>query len=149
MFGRKEFVLGKKGHRRKKLGPLARRIRAISVVTLIVLFMGWSIGFMSNRRRVRQAQLDISRIAHAARLFRADFGRCPAGVEELSAPPEGTPYLRAMKDPWGKPYILQCPAFQDSEDVDVVSLGPDGEESGEDDVKSYIAQLNLWKQGEK
>lgn len=139
----KNIVLGKKGHRRKKLGPLARRIRIISIIVCVVMFVGWSTGWMSNRRRVRQAQLDISRIAHAARLFRADFGRCPQDVEELVTPPEGSPYLRAMNDPWGKPYILQCPSMVSSEDVDVASLGPDGEVSGTDDVNNYLVELNL------
>lgn len=143
MIGRKNIFLGKKGHRRKKLGPLARRIRLYAIVISIVLFVGWSLGFISNKRRVRQAQLDISRIAHAARLFRADFGRCPENVEELVMPPKGSPYLRVMTDPWGNDYLLQCPAYRDTDDVDVVSRGPDGEPSGADDVKNYLVELNL------
>ena len=143
MVGRSKIVLGKKGHRRKKLGPTARRVRGFSIFIAVVLFVGWSTGWMNNRRRVRQAQLDISRIAHAARLFRADFSRCPHNVAELVSPPEGSPYLRPFNDPWGKPYVLQCPSLVDSEDVDVLSLGPDGEASSEDNVKNYLVELNL------
>lgn len=143
MVGRTKIVVGKKGHRRRKLGPLAIRIRAVSIVLSIGLFVGWSTGWMNNKRRVRQAQLDISRIAHAARLFRADFGRCPQNLEELVAPPEGAPYLRPLTDPWGTPYVLHCPSMVDTDDVDVQSLGPDGDESVEDNVKSYLVELNL------
>ncbi|MBN2524826.1 MAG: type II secretion system protein GspG [Deltaproteobacteria bacterium] len=143
MVGTTKIVVGKKGHRRRKLGPIARRVRAISILMSLLLFVGWSTGWLSNKRRVRQAQLDISRIAHAARLFRADFGRCPQNLEELIAPPEGTPYLREVKDPWGSAYVLHCPSMVDSDDVDVFSPGPDKEASGEDDVKNYLVELNL------
>ena len=143
MFGKSKIVLGKKGHRRRKLGPLAYKIRAISILVAVMLFVGWSTGWMNNKQRVRQAQLDISRIVHAARLFRADYGRCPQNLEELITPPEGAPYLRPLKDPWGKPYVLRCPSIISSEDVDVISLGPDGEQSGEDNVKNYLVGLNL------
>ncbi|MBN2716185.1 MAG: type II secretion system protein GspG [Deltaproteobacteria bacterium] len=143
MFGRSKIILGKKGHRRRKLGPLALKVRAVSIFLSVVLFVGWSTGWMANKRRVRQAQLDISRIVHAARLFRADYGRCPHNLEELVTPPEGAPYLRPLTDPWGQPYVLHCPSSIAPEDVDVQSLGPDGETTTEDNVKNYLVELNL------
>ena len=139
----KEIILSGKGHRRRKLGPLGRRIRTWAILIGLGLFVAWSVGWMGTQRRVKQAQLDISRIAHAVRLFRADHGRCPAEVGELAAPPEGTPYMEEISDPWGQTYILVCPSRYDTDDADVISRGPDGGESSKDNIQNMVVELNL------
>jgi len=137
MKDRGAIVVGDKGRRRKPLGPTGRRVRALFVGFVAVGCVAWSLAAMEERTRVRQAELDISRIAHAARLFRADFGRCPASVEELRVPPEGArPYLEQVDDPWGNAYRLVCPARLDPGGIDVVSNGPDGTLAGDDNVES-------------
>jgi hypothetical protein len=86
--------------------------------------------------RVRQAHLDISRISHAARLFRADFQRCPDDIDELVKPPEGAAYLQPLIDPWGNPYRMVCPAWHDENDVQIISDGPDGHPLGRDNIST-------------
>jgi hypothetical protein len=137
MKDRSAIVLGDKGRRRKPLGPTGRRVRALFIGFAAIGCVAWSLAEMDEQTRIRQAQLDISRIEHAARLFRADFGRCPAGVQELRTPPEGAQaYLDEVEDPWGNVYRLVCPARLDPGGVDVSSDGPDGSLAGDDNVKS-------------
>lgn len=130
-------MLGDKGRRRKPLGRTGRRVRALFVGFVAAGCVAWSLGEMDEQTRIKQAQLDISRIEHAARLFRADFGRCPASVQELRAPPGGAPpYLEEVDDPWGNTYRLSCPARLDPGGVDVTSDGPDGSLAGADNIES-------------
>jgi hypothetical protein len=137
MKDRGAIVVGDKGRRRRPLGPTGRRVRVLLFGFAAVGCVAWSLAAMNEQTMIKQAQLDISRIEHAARLFRADFGRCPASVEELRLPPEGAqPYLDEVDDPWGNAYRLVCPARLDPGGVDVSSNGPDGSLAGDDNIKS-------------
>jgi len=118
-------------------------MRALAVIVALGLFSIFSVRWMDHEQRVQQARLDVSRIAHAVRLFRADFGRCPADVGELVAPPDGSPYLPPLRDPWGRDYQLQCPSRHDGEDADVFSRGPDGAATSRDNVKNMIVDLTI------
>jgi hypothetical protein len=131
------LVLGDKARRRRPLGPLGRRVRALLLSFAAIGCVAWSVAAVDEQTRVNQARLDISRIEHAARLFRADYGRCPSSVQELRSPPEGTaPYLEDVSDPWGNEYRLICPARLDPGGVDVSSSGPDGNLAGDDNITS-------------
>ena len=137
MMERGAIVLGDKGKRRRSVGGrLGRRARNLGLALLAAGCIAWSIDSIDEQTKISQAQVDISRVGHAARLFRADFGRCPTSIHELKAPPEGTAYLDAVEDPWGQPYQLSCPARLDPGGVDVASGGPDGSLAGEDNISS-------------
>jgi hypothetical protein len=139
---KREIILGSKKHRRKKLGVWERRIIKLVVISMAVSFVAWSIDLMTFETRVRQAQLDISRITHAAKLFRADFGRCPVDVNELISPPEGSPYIDKGVDPWGHPYLMICPSLENPKDIEVVSKGPDGNVGGRDNITSLYINVS-------
>jgi hypothetical protein len=131
------IVLGEKDRRPRLLGKWGRRLKLSLLVLFLASCAGLSVSTIDEEMRVRQAELDVSRIGHAARLFRADFARCPAGLDELAAPPDGRPpYADAQKDPWDRAYRLVCPARRDPEQVDVVSGGPDGEATSGDNISS-------------
>jgi type II secretory pathway pseudopilin PulG len=137
MKDRGAIVLGEKGRRRRPLGRAGRRVRALLLIVAAIGCVAWSVAAMDEQTRVRQAQLDISRIQHAARLFRADYGRCPSSVQELRSPPGGAgSYLENANDPWGNVYRLICPARLDPGGVDVASNGPDGTLAGDDNITS-------------
>ena len=136
MMGRGDIVLGDKRRGRRSLSRVGRRIRWVVIGLVAAGCVSWSIETMEERTKVKQALIDISAIGHAARLFRADHGRCPVGVSELVAPPDGDPYLHQGDDPWGRTYRLMCPARLDPGGVDVVSGGPDGEISSDDNISS-------------
>jgi hypothetical protein len=130
------IVLGDKRRRGGSLGKMGRRVRWLAIAFVVAGCVGWSLDTMEEETRVRQARVDISRISHAARLFRADFGRCPLDVDELVSPPEGLSYLSKARDPWGGKYRITCPARLDPGGIDVVSGGPDGDDSGADNISS-------------
>jgi hypothetical protein len=131
------ILIGDKDRRPGALGRWGRRMKWALFALGIASCAGFSMSSLGEEMRVRQAELDVSRIGHAARLFRADFGRCPTGISELTVPPEGrTPYVRAVNDPWERPYRITCPARLDPAEVDVVSGGPDGDRTGDDNISS-------------
>jgi hypothetical protein len=130
------YIIGEKKKVRSTSHRLRTRMIILAVLMCMTSYLMWSVGFLNNRTKIRQAMLDISRIKHAARLFRADFGRCPDSLEELTAPESGLRYLSSSVDPWGKPYKLVCPAGLDPGGVDVVSGGPDRSFGGRDTISS-------------
>jgi type II secretory pathway pseudopilin PulG len=132
----KQIILGdKRGYRSPS------RISGRGIVTLIIGFFAlsfifWSIRTINEQSRVKQALVDISRIEHAARLFRADLGRCPDDLDELVYPPNQRRYIDQFEDPWQRRYMLKCPAMLDPGGVEVISGGPDGDLGGKDNISS-------------
>lgn len=104
--------------------------------------------------RVSKAMMDIRTLESALRLYRLDNGAYPTteqGLTALIRKPEIGPaprnyrtggYLEgsaAPKDPWGNEYRYRSPGEQ-QRDYEIISLGADGKEGGEDfdqDVKSW------------
>lgn len=130
------YILGQKRRVSPATVRLRRRLIGIVVSLSVISYLFWSMGLMSEKTRIKQALLDISRIEHAARLFRADHGRCPDNLDELIAPPGKTRYLMKYDDPWGQPYRLICPARFDPGGVEVLSGGPDRNFDGNDTISS-------------
>ncbi len=131
-----DIILGDKSRYRRTFGKHGRRVVTGIALVFAVSYVFWASSTVNERTRIRQALVDISRIEHAARLFRADFGRCPDSLDELALPNGDRRYLSLKKDPWGKPYQLRCPAMLDPGGVYVVSGGPDGSLRGEDNISS-------------
>lgn len=100
------------------------------------------------RRTAARAQIEL--FMGALDNFYMDAGRFPRteeGLEALRARPKGVakwdgPYLKKEipVDPWGNPYRYLAPGR--SGGYEIVSLGADGQEGGEDenqDVRSWEA----------
>ena len=130
------YILGEKRRVRPATRSLQRRLTAGIILVLALSYLFWAMASMNERTRLKQALLDISRIQHAARLFRADHGRCPDNLDELVSPPEDRKYIINFKDPWGKPYKLVCPSRRDPGGVEVLSGGPDRSFKGDDTITS-------------
>jgi type II secretory pathway pseudopilin PulG len=130
------YILGEKRRIRPATRSLRRRLMVVFIVMLAATYLFWATAAMNERTRFKQALLDISRIQHATRLFRADHGRCPDNLKELITPPGDNQYLVNYKDPWGKPYKLICPARRDPGGVEVISGGPDKSFTGNDTISS-------------
>jgi general secretion pathway protein G len=86
------------------------------------------------------AKSDVSNIMQALKLYKLDNGRYPQqeqGLNALSARPtvgqipgNWRSYLEKLpQDPWGKPYQYLSPGLRG--EVDVFSLGADGQPGGE------------------
>ncbi len=102
-----------------------------------------------DQARAVAAKQDVSGIMQALKLYRLDNGRYPTteqGLKSLverpgtgQAPANWKQYLdRLPADPWGNPYQYLNPGVRG--DIDVFSLGADGQPGGENantDVGSW------------
>jgi general secretion pathway protein G len=90
--------------------------------------------------RVMAARTDVNNLMQALRLYKLDNQRMPSADQGLQAlvakPTSGTipgnwkPYLDKLpNDPWGRPYQYLSPGIKG--EVDVMSLGADGQSGGE------------------
>jgi len=90
--------------------------------------------------RVTAARTDVNNLLQALKLYRVDNQRYPTaqqGLEALRArpsvdpvPPNWRPYVEKLPtDPWGRPYQYLNPGVHG--EVDVLSLGADGQPGGE------------------
>ncbi|MCP4599948.1 MAG: hypothetical protein GY847_05310 [Proteobacteria bacterium] len=140
MIERGDIILGDKRRYRRSSRKIGRRLGAALVVTIAISYVFWAMGSIDERTRIRQALVDISRIEHAARLFRTDHDRCPDSIEELASPPGEGKYLELKPDPWGQPYQFVCPAASDPDGVEVISGGPDRNPKGEDNISSLLSR---------
>ncbi len=101
----------------------------------------------TKRARFAAAKMTVSNVSTALEAFEMDLGRFPTVEEGLDglvhrpaalAPEEewNGPYLREIPlDPWNRPLVYKCPG-EFSVDFDVISLGQDGQEGTEDDVRN-------------
>ena len=90
--------------------------------------------------RVTAARTDINNLVQALKLYRLDNQAYPSSAQGLAAlvqkptqdpgPPNWRPYLDKLpNDPWGRPYQYLNPGIK--AEVDVLSLGADGQSGGE------------------
>nr|AGC72049.1 general secretion pathway protein G [uncultured bacterium A1Q1_fos_500] len=90
--------------------------------------------------RVTAAKTDVNNVMQALKLYRLDNQRYPSAAQGLAAlttkptidpiPPNWRPYLDKLpNDPWGRAYQYLNPGLRG--EVDVLSLGADGQAGGE------------------
>lgn len=90
--------------------------------------------------RVTAARTDVNNLMQALKLYRLDNQRYPTSEQGLNAlvvkpatspvPPNWRPYLDKLPaDPWNQPYQYLNPGVHG--EVDVLSLGADGQPGGE------------------
>ncbi len=100
--------------------------------------------------RVTAARTDINNLMQALKLYRLDNQRYPTSEQGLQAlvskpgtepvPPNWKPSLDKLpNDPWGRPYQYVNPGVKG--EVDVLSLGADGQPGGE----GKNADLGSWQ----
>jgi general secretion pathway protein G len=116
---------------------------------IIALLLGIAIviprfGSAPIPKRLIAAEVDIANFNTTLTMFQQDCGRYPTTVEGLGAlinrptaiPAGGKwhPYLavdKLPKDPWGRPYIYECPGKHNPGSFDVYSVGPSGKGGNE------------------
>jgi general secretion pathway protein G len=90
--------------------------------------------------RATAARTDVNNLMQSLKLYKLDNQRFPTSEQGLDAlvrkptsgtvPPTWKPYLDKLPaDPWGKPYQYLSPGVKG--EVDVFSLGADGQPGGE------------------
>lgn len=120
-------------------------ILSILAAVVVPKFVG-----QSERARITAAHTDISTLEGALDLFELDAGRYPTTEEGLTAliqqPPNvnewhGSYIKRSMPlDPWKHQYVYKCPGEHNTDSYDLYSLGPDGQEGGNDDIGNWTTQ---------
>ena len=104
--------------------------------------------FAGRTEQARQAaaQTQIANFATALDAFEVDNGYYPKGKSSLTdlvqAPRDAQswkgPYLKEIpNDPWGHPYVYECPGKHNPTSYDVMSMGPDGRVGGDDDITNW------------
>ncbi len=101
----------------------------------------------TEQARVTAAQSQISTFGTALDAFEVDNGYYPkgkSGLQDLVQQPRDAlnwkgPYLKGEVplDPWGNPYIYECPGRHNASGYDLMSVGPDGREGSEDDITNW------------
>jgi general secretion pathway protein G len=100
----------------------------------------------AGHSRVTPAWGDINGgIKSALEQFKADTGAYPKNIQDLVQQPSGAtnwhgPYFyqsRLPVDPWGNPYIYECPGRHNPNAYDLFSAGPDGRIGTEDDIGNW------------
>lgn len=100
-----------------------------------------------EQARIEKAKHDIGALESALNIYKLDNYRYPStdqGLESLVKKPSGSPqprnykkggYIKKLnKDPWGQEYLYLFPGTHT--DLDLYSLGPDGQPS-EDDIGNW------------
>jgi len=97
------------------------------------------------------AKTQIEAFSTALKMFEVDNGYFPRGKDGLmsllKAPSEAPswkgPYLDDKgglpNDPWGRPYLYECPGKHNASGYDISSAGFDGRENTEDDITNWQA----------
>jgi general secretion pathway protein G len=107
--------------------------------------------FAGRGEQARQtaARTQIAAFATALSAFEVDNGYYPRGKDGLQAlivqPSDATgwrgPYLEEKggipNDPWGRPYLYECPGKRNPNSYDLSSMGFDGKEGTEDDITNW------------
>jgi general secretion pathway protein G len=114
-------------------------VELLLVMTIIAILAGIVLPKMVGRgeqARVTAAQAQIANLGTALGAYEVDNGSFPRGRDGLVAlrvKPNTAlnwrgPYMDkdVLSDPWGKPYVYECPGKHNPTGYDLYATGPDG-----------------------
>jgi general secretion pathway protein G len=119
----------------------------VVIIGMLAALVGVRVLDNIKQARITGAKAQIKNFSQALQLYHLNNGFFPTTDQGLSAlvskpttPPEPRNYQRGgyleggvvPKDSWGNDYIYLCPGQRG--EFDIISLGSDGREGGEDDA---------------
>ena len=141
-----------KRNRRKEKGfTLIELLIVMIILGLLAALVGPRMFGKVGKSKQRAAKAQISLFETALDTYRLDAGKYPAtedGLQALREQPDDVknwdgPYLpkNVPLDPWGNPYVYECPGGHG--DFDIISLGADGNQDGEDEDMDIVSWKNI------
>jgi len=141
-----------KRNRRKEKGfTLIELLIVMIILGLLAALVGPRMFGKVGKSKQRAAKAQISLFETALDTYRLDVGKYPAtedGIQALREQPDDVknwdgPYLpkNVPLDPWGNPYVYECPG--EHGDFDIISLGADGNQDGEDEDMDIVSWKNI------
>jgi general secretion pathway protein G len=94
----------------------------------------------TDKAALTKARADIATLEQGVEMYRLNKLTYPAGGEGLQAVVREGFIKRLPEDPWGNPYQYVAPG-RDGRPFDIISLGADGQEGGEDED----ADIGSWQ----
>jgi general secretion pathway protein G len=100
----------------------------------------------TEQAKITAAKTQISNFSVALDAFEVDCGYYPkgkSGLQDLVVQPRDEtnwkgPYVKEIPpDPWKNDYIYECPGKHNDSSYDVMSMGPDGQAGGDDDITNW------------
>lgn len=133
-----------KEHEREAGFTLLELLVVLAILGLLAAIVGPQVIKYLDSSKSQTARVQAKNVVAALNLFKLDASRFPTqeeGVESLIKKPPNVanwngPYLpdqSAIVDPWGRTYLLRIPG--EHGDVDVYSLGSDGQPGGTGEAK--------------
>ena len=138
----------KKTTRRERAFTLIELMLVLVILGILAAIVVPKFSGRTEQARLTAAQTQIiSSFGTALDAFEVDNGYYPkgkSGLQDLVVAPRDAqswkgPYLKSAipVDPWGHPYIYECPGKHNPTGYDLSSLGPDGRAGTDDDVTNW------------
>ena len=144
---------------RRSAFTLLEILIVVGILALLAAFVVPNLMGSSERARVGIAQSQVGRnslIANALKEYKLYAGAYPEsddGLEALYKRPSHIdddsdkwqgPYMEGdpndLRDPWGNEFVYESPGKFNEDSYDLSSMGPDGKEDTDDDIKNWSEQ---------
>lgn len=132
---------------RKKGFTLIELLLVLVILGILAALVVPKFSGRTEQARETAAKSQIATFGTALDAYEVDNGSYPKGrngLQDLVQQPRDAqnwkgPYLKGEvpNDPWGNPYTYECPGKHNPNHYDLMSMGPDGREGGDDDVTNW------------
>jgi general secretion pathway protein G len=127
----------------KRAFTLVEILLVVTIIGILASLVIPKIVTRGDQARVTSATADVTGgISTALNLYEVDNGVFPKSLQDLiQQPPDARnwrgPYLGKLPtDAWGHSYVYYYPGRQNPKSFDLLSMGPDGTEGTDDDIRN-------------